>query len=140
MSRRQSNELVPIPEHTSIDLTLASPRPRLSSSSSLTPEDFDACAEEELQPVPSPSIAKMSRSACVNVNDAKWHTLSFCELRDTLGKLKESKKVYKRKINEVESGTSNNDLEESINDMYVLYKATKYKIKLIKALIEKQSK
>jgi len=90
--------------------------------------------------VPSPSIAKMSRSACVNVNDAKWHTLSFCELRDTLGKLKESKKVYKRKINEVESGTSNNDLEESINDMYVLYKATKYKIKLIKALIEKQSK
>merc|ERR1712198_161886 len=92
MSRRQSNELVPIPEHTSIDLTLASPRPRLSSSSSLTPGDFDACTEEELQPVPSPSIAKMSRSACVNVNDAKWHTLSFCELRDTLGKLKESKK------------------------------------------------
>ena len=77
MSRRPSNELVPIPEHTSIDLTLASPRPRLSSSSSLTPEDFDACAEEEAQTVPNPSIAKMSRSACVNVNDAKWHTLSL---------------------------------------------------------------
>lgn len=140
MSRRQSNELVPIPEHTSIDLTLASPRPRLTSSSSLTPEP-PVDAEDELQLQPVPSIAKISRSVCVN--DAKWHTMSFRELRDTLGKLKESKKVYKRQINEVESGTPktpNNNDEESINDIYVLYKATKYKIKLIKALIEKQNK
>ena len=55
------------------------------------------------------------------------------ELSDTLGQLKESKKVYKRKINEVESGTINNDVED--DDIYVLYKATKYKIKLIKAQI-----
>jgi len=140
MSRRQSNELVPIPEHTSIDLTLASPRPRLTSSSSLTPEP-PVDAEDELQLQPVPSIAKISRSVCVN--DAKWHTMSFRELRDTLGKLKESKKVYKRQINEVESGTPktpNNNDEESINDIYVLYKSTKYKIKLIKALIEKQNK
>ena len=63
------------------------------------------------------------------------------ELNDTLGQLKESKKVYKRKINEVESGattTTNNDVEDD-DDIYVLYKATKYKIKLIKALIEKQN-
>merc|ERR1712025_1201378 len=53
MSRRQSNELVPIPEHTSIDLTLASPRPRLTSSSRLTPEPpVDAEGELQLQPVP----------------------------------------------------------------------------------------
>ena len=62
------------------------------------------------------------------------------ELSQSLGKLKESKKVYKRKINEVESGAASNEHEQSINEVYVLYKATKYKIKLIKALIEKQNK
>ena len=48
--------------------------------------------------------------------------------------------MYKRKINEVESGAAFNEDEQSINEVYVLYKATKYKIKLIKALIEKQNK
>ena len=62
------------------------------------------------------------------------------ELSETLGELKESKKVYKRQINEVESGTTSIESDTaSINDVYVLYKATKYKIKLIRALIEKHT-
>lgn len=62
------------------------------------------------------------------------------ELSETLGELKESKKVYKRQINEVESGTTSIESDTaSINDVYVLYKATKYKIKLIRALIEKHA-
>ena len=56
---------------------------------------------------------------------------------ETLGKLKESKKVYKRQINEVESGTSTLETDSQV---YALYKATKCNIKLIKALIEKQGK
>ena len=62
------------------------------------------------------------------------------ELSETLGELKESKKVYKRQINEVESGTTSIESDTaSINDVYVLYKATKYKTKLIRALIEKHA-
>ena len=57
------------------------------------------------------------------------------ELYETLGKLKESKKVYKRQIHE-ESGASSTETD---SDVYKQYKATKYNIRLIKALIEKQA-
>jgi len=136
LCRRQSNELVPIPEHTSIDLTLASPRQRIS-----TPEPpCDDTTEDESEDVVTTTASRARVSSLTGVNDAKWHQMSFHELSQSLGKLKESKKVYKRKINEVESGAAFNEHEQSINEVYVLYKATKYKIKLIKALIEKQNK
>ena len=62
------------------------------------------------------------------------------ELSETLGDLKESKRVYKRQKNEVESGSANIKSDKaSINDVNVLYKATKFKIKLIRALIEKHA-
>jgi len=138
LCRRQSSDLVPIPEEASIDLTLASPRQRISSVS-LSPEPPYDDTEDDVTSVTGVNTAnrlRVSRSVCVS--DEKWHQMTFRELSDTLGQLKESKKVYKRKINEVESGTTNNDVED--DDIYVLYKATKYKIKLIKALIEKQNK
>jgi len=137
LCRRQSNELVPIPEHTSIDLTLASPRPRIC-----TPEPpCDDTTEDDIDEVVTTNANSRARvSSLTGVNDDKWHQMSFHELSQSLGKLKESKKVYKRKINEVESGAASNEHEQSINEVYVLYKATKYKIKLIKALIEKQNK
>ena len=49
--------------------------------------------------------------------------------------------MFKRQINEVESGTTTIiDSDQTLGDVYVRYKATKYKIKLIKALIDKQTK
>merc|ERR1711953_789121 len=100
MCRRQSCDLVPIPEHTSIDLTLATPRDRLSSIS-LTPEPPVAVEDEQEN---FTSRIRVLRSMS---DDEKWHQMSFPELNETLAKLKESKKVYKRQINEVESGTIN---------------------------------
>ena len=61
------------------------------------------------------------------------------ELSETLRGLKESKRTYKRQKNEVESGSIINSDTASINNVHVLYKATKFKIKLIRALIEKHA-
>ena len=60
------------------------------------------------------------------------------ELSETLRELKESKRDYKRQKNQVGSKNINSDTA-SINDVHVLYKATKFKIKLISALIEKHA-
>lgn len=131
LCRRQSCDLVPIPEHTSIDLTLATPRERISSVSL----DSEPAVEDEQEDFTSRIRVLRSMS-----DDEKWHQMTFPELNDTLAKLKESKKVYKRQINEVEGATTNIETDQSMSDIYVHYKATKYKIKLIKALIDKQTK
>lgn len=129
LCRRQSTgDLISIPEHTPLDLSLASPRQmRLRANS-------DSEAEmENIEVVRSESREAAARLGC----DLKWHHMTRRELYETLGKLKESKKVYKRQINEVESGTSTLETDSQV---YALYKATKCNIKLIKALIEKQGK
>merc|ERR1712112_79642 len=69
LCRRQSNELVPIPEHTSIDLTLASPRPRIC-----TPEPpCDDTTEDESDDVVTNTANRARVSSLTGVNDAKWH-------------------------------------------------------------------
>jgi len=131
LCRRQSTgDLVPIPEHTPLDLSLASPRQmRLRANSDTEMAEADMEVTE---------ARSESREAAARLGtDLKWHQMTGRELNETLGKLKESKKVYKRQINEVETGTST---LETDSEVYVLYKATKYKIKLIRALIEKQAK
>lgn len=68
MCRRQSCDLVPIPEHTSIDLTLATPRDRLSSIS-LTPEPPVEDEQEDFS-----SRIRVLRSMS---DDEKWHQMSL---------------------------------------------------------------
>jgi len=132
LCRRQSTgDLISIPEHTPLDLSLASPRQmrlRANSDCEMTEAEM-----ENIEVVRSESREAAARLGC----DLKWHHMTSRELNETLGKLKESKKVYKRQINEVESGTSTLETDSQV---YALYKATKYNIKLIKALIEKQAK
>ena len=55
-------------------------------------------------------------------------------MNSTLKKLKESKKDFKRNISEIEIRAKYEEEE-----VYVEYKATKCKIKLIKALLDKHS-
>jgi len=132
LCRRQSTgDLISIPEHTPLDLSLASPRQmRLRANSDC---EMTEAGIENIEVVRSESREAAARLDC----DLKWHHMTSRELNETLGKLKESKKVYKRQINEVESGTSTLETDSQV---YALYKATKYNIKLIKALIEKQAK
>ena len=60
-------------------------------------------------------------------------------MNSTLKKLKESKKYFKRNISEIEIRAKSEEEELSTTDVYVEYKATKRKIKLIKALLEKHN-
>ena len=60
-------------------------------------------------------------------------------MNSTLKKLKESKKDFKRNISEIEIKAKFEEEELSSTEVYVEYKATKCKIKLIKALLEKHS-
>ena len=68
MCRRQSCDLVAIPEHTSIDLTLATPRDRLSSIS-LSPEPPVEDEQEDFS-----SRIRVLRSMS---DDEKWHQMSL---------------------------------------------------------------
>ena len=61
------------------------------------------------------------------------------DLNSTLKKLKESKKDFKRNISELEIRAKCEEEELSTTEVYVEYKATKCKIKLIKALLEKHN-
>jgi len=123
LCRRQSTgDLIPIPEHTPLDLTLASPRQRMGLAVNSESEMEEG---EEME----------ARSESREDGDIMWHQMTGLELYETLGKLKESKKVYKRQIHE-ESGASSTETD---SDIYKQYKATKYNIRLIKALIEKQA-
>ena len=61
------------------------------------------------------------------------------DLSSTLKKLKENKKDFKRNISEIEVRSKCEEEELSTAEVYVEYKATKCKIKLIKALLDKHS-
>ena len=65
--------------------------------------------------------------------------MSLAELNSTLKKLKECKKDFKRNISEIEIRAKSDEDELSLTEVYVEYKATKCKIKLIKALLDKQT-
>ena len=60
-------------------------------------------------------------------------------MNSSLKKLKESKKDFKRNISELEIRAKCEEEELSTTEVYVEYKATKCKIKLIKALLDKHS-
>lgn len=127
LCRRQSSELVPIPEHHSLDLSLAS----LASSPSRRKLSGGEEEEEE--------AASRSRNSHAEADLEKYHQMSLAELNSTLKKLKESKKDFKRNISEIEIGVKYDEDELSMTEVYVEYKETKCKIKLIKALLDKHS-
>jgi len=74
LCRRQSCDLVPIPEDTSIDLTLASPRERITWSS-LTPEP-PVVEDSEDEEADFTSRLRVVRSLS-GESDAKWHQMSL---------------------------------------------------------------
>jgi len=127
LCRRQSSDLVAIPEEHSLDLTLASSRARRCSQ-----------GEEEDNSRYKQSPPDLSSSE-LSAEEEKWHEMSLTDLNSTLKKLKESKKDFKRNISEIEIRAKFEEEELSTADVYVEYKATKCKIKLIKALLDKHS-
>ena len=60
-------------------------------------------------------------------------------MNSSLKKLKESKKDFKRNISELEIRAKSEEEELTTSEVYVEYKATKCKIKLIKALLDKHN-
>ena len=130
LCRRQS-DLVPIPEHGSLDLCLAS-----TTTTRKTSQEEDEEEEEEEE-----EEADLVRYKPNNMEkeEEKWHQMSLAELNSTLKKLKECKKDFKRNISEIEIRAKSDEDELSLTEVYVEYKATKCKIKLIKALLDKQT-
>jgi len=135
---RRTSDLVPIPEEETINLTLASPKRRLS-------EDFiDNTIKED-------EFYKISRTKGIvfeaqeeRITEEDWHTLSFSELKTQLRRLRELRRNVKKKITEFEESEerkTNRNLEEDestpMEETYIMYRATKSKIRLIKALMEK---
>lgn len=141
--RRQSCELVAIPEEESIALTLASPKHRMSSELSNTYFEI-----EQNEIVSISSVFETEQKKADQTNDEEnWHTMSFGELNNNLKKLREYKKVLKRSINEFEekfqitTGRKIQGEEKApLENTYLMYRVTKSKIKLIKALTEKHVK
>jgi len=126
LCRRQSSDLVPIPEHHSLDLTLATTTRKTSQ-------------EEEEEEEEDAETTTRYKHWNMEADEEKWHQMSLTELHSTLKKLKECKKDFKRNISEIEIGSKFEDDEQSTCEVYVEYKATKCKIKLIKALLDKQT-
>jgi len=141
---RRTSDLVPIPEEESISLTLASPSRRMST---------DLSATADTQQVDDFVIISRSKTLVFESAGSKdeevtteesWHTMSFSELHNQLRRLREFKKNFKRSINQFEEEFHANVGRKAqgadklpIEETYLLYRSTKSKIKLIKALIEK---
>eukprot|EP00092_Neocalanus_flemingeri_P010592 GFUD01011410.1.p1 GENE.GFUD01011410.1~~GFUD01011410.1.p1 ORF type:complete len:488 (+),score=109.52 GFUD01011410.1:557-2020(+) len=146
-SRRLSSELVPIPEEESIALTLASPKHRMSTD--LSNSFFEIQENEIVSIISSKKLVfetdeKNDEQAS---DDENWHTMTFSELNNNLKRLREDKKVFKRSINEFEGKfqtTTGRKVQgedkQPLENTYLMYRVTKSKIKLIKALIEKHVK
>ena len=129
LCRRQS-DLVPIPEHGSLDLSLA-------TTTRKTNQEEDEEEEEEEEEEDTDLVRYKHNN--METEEEKWHRMSLTELNSTLKKLKECKKDFKRNISEIEIRAKFEEDEVSLTEVYVEYKATKCKIKLIKALLDKQT-
>jgi len=147
--RRLSSELVPIPEEESIALTLASPKRRISIDENFSNSFFENQEKEifdinSSKKLPFEPVEKKEEQT---TDEENWHTMSFGELNNNLKRLREDKKVFKRSINEFEEKfqtTTGRKVQgedkQPLENTYLMYRVTKSKIKLIKALIEKHVK
>jgi len=146
--RRSSSDLVPIPEEESIALTLASPKHRMSA-------DLSNCYFEIQQDDEFVTISEAKKLVFETekikeeetTDEENWHTMSYGELNNHLKRLREFKKNFKRSINEFEESFQTStgrkvqgDDKAPLENTYLMYRVTKSKIKLIKALIEKHVK
>jgi len=147
--RRLSSELVPIPEEESIALTLASPKRRISIDENFSNSFFEN-QEKEIFDISSSKkfpFEPVEKKEEQTTDEENWHTMSFGELNNNLKRLREDKKVFKRSINEFEEKfqtTTGRKVQgedkQPLENTYLMYRVTKSKIKLIKALIEKHVK
>jgi len=146
--RRSSSELVPIPEEESIALTLASPKHRMSAD--FSDKILEIQQEDEFVTISEAKTLVFEtekRKEEENTNEENWHTMSFGELNTHLKRLRDFKKKFKRNINDFEDtfqATSGRKAQGEdklpLENTYLMYRVTKSKIKLIKALIEKHGK
>jgi len=141
---RRTSDLVPIPEEEPISLTLASPSRRMSADLSST-ADTQQVDEFVVISRSKTLVFESAGSKDEEVTaEESWHTMSFSELHNQLRRLREFKKNFKRSINQFEEefhasvGRKAQGVDKlPIEETYLLYRSTKSKIKLIKALIEK---
>lgn len=146
-SRRSSSDLVAIPEEESIALTLASPKHRMSTD--ISNSYFEIQDDEFLTISSSKTLVfeTEDKKEEQTTDEENWHTMSFGELNNHLKRLREFKKNFKRSINEFEETFQANtgrkvqaEDKQPLENTYLMYRVTKSKIKLIKALIEKHVK
>jgi len=123
--RRQSNELVPIPEEEALHLQTVA---------------FQTETEMRGSPPGSREVGGEAEAEMVAPLEEKWHDMNCEELKEALKTLKQAKTTYKRTIKEFEIRRLIQEDDARIEDhqTFMIYKETKSKIKLMKALIEKQ--
>jgi len=140
--RRSSNELMPIPEGESVTMILASPTRRPSVD--LDEQKLETLNEDEFLTVSKARTVLVETEETGQSNEENWHTMSFGELNSLLRKLKTSKRNLKQNIDDFEESFQrttgrkvSKDDRLPIERMYLDYKVTKSKIKLIRALLDK---
>lgn len=155
-SRDSVSELASIPEDEEISLTLASPGHRINlavpslahtstSLPSITSQVGVDCEEIAVtvsrHDMDLPDI-KSRRDGM----DENWHSMTRYELMKTQRKVKEEKRRLRRTVKELEEGVRSQtgkkiqkEDREPFDCTYQLYKSTKAKLKLIEALLSKQS-
>jgi hypothetical protein len=143
--RRSSNELMPIPEGESLAMVLASHTNRQTVD--LGEQKLDTPEEDEFVTISKARtvlVETEERKEAEQTNEENWHTMSFGELSSLLKKLKTSKRNLKQIIDEFEESFQRRrgrkvtkDDRLPIEGVYLDYKVTKSKIKLIRALLDK---
>jgi len=143
--RRSSNDMVVIPEEASIDLTLVNPKHRMSED--LSGRKLEIQNDDEFITISQTKTLVIETEEKKNVeeiNEEKWHTMSFGELSMHLRRLKQFRKNFKENIKEFETNfqttTGRKVTEDDFPPMertYLNLKVIKSKIRLIKALLDK---
>jgi len=143
--RRSSNEMVVIPEEETINLTLASPKRRMSVD--ITDQKLGVKGVDEFVTISKAKtliIESKEKKDVEETNEENWHTMSFGELSMHLKRLKQFKKNFRENIKDFEtnfqSTTGRNVTEDDRQPMEKTYfnlKVIKSKIRLIKALLDK---
>merc|ERR1712142_1026766 len=143
--RRSSNEMVVIPEEETINLTLASPKRRMSVD--ITDQKLGVKGVDEFVAISKAKtliIESEEKKDVEETNEEKWHTMSFGELSMHLKRLKQFRKNFRENIKDFETDlqvtTGRKVTEDNYHPMETTYlnlKVIKSKMRLIKALLDK---
>jgi len=143
--RRSSNEMVVIPEEESINLTLVSPKQRISED--FSGRKLEIQHEDEFVTISQTKtliIETEEKRDVQETNEEKWHTMSFGELSMHLKRLKQFRKNFRENIKDFETDLQTTtgrklteDNSQPMESTYLNLKVIKSKIRLIKALLDK---